>query len=199
MPESPPPVDHKAPTAIGRIIRWDALAAIVASLVGLLALLVAGYTAYIQREQVRAQVWPYLAMGSSNADGQYEFVTTNKGVGPVIVRSVQVLVAGKPVNNWAALREAIAFEPTGSVVTGTLDGTVLAPGETLHWIRFANAADVDQFRRDWAKFHVEARVCYASTLGETWLVDFRPGWPGGFRPRAAEDCPRLPAAVRFDD
>jgi hypothetical protein len=31
---------------------------VIAAGIGLLALLVAGYTAYLQRQQVRAQVWP---------------------------------------------------------------------------------------------------------------------------------------------
>ncbi|MGH8155426.1 MAG: hypothetical protein ACREP0_09375 [Rhodanobacteraceae bacterium] len=68
---SEPSRNHDDPrgAATKRGIRWDAMAAIIASLVGLLALIVAGYTAYIQRQQVRAQVWPYLQMGVANAYG----------------------------------------------------------------------------------------------------------------------------------
>ncbi len=40
------------------------LAAVIAAFVGLLALCVSGYTAYLQRQQVRAQVWPYIEFGS---------------------------------------------------------------------------------------------------------------------------------------
>ena len=47
---------------------WDGVAAIVAALIGFLALLVSGYTAYIQRQQVRAQVWPYLLIGYADFD-----------------------------------------------------------------------------------------------------------------------------------
>lgn len=53
-------------------VNWDAVAAIIAAFIGLLALLVGGYTAYIQRQGVqteitgvRAQVWPYLEIGDS--------------------------------------------------------------------------------------------------------------------------------------
>ena len=49
MPESPPNPGEAVPAAAERRIRWDALAAVIAALVGLLALIVAGYTAYIQR------------------------------------------------------------------------------------------------------------------------------------------------------
>lgn len=67
---------------LGREIRWDAAAAIIASLVGLLALMIAGYTAYIQRQQVSAQVWPYLMW--ANSDNGMDYLWINKGVGPAM-------------------------------------------------------------------------------------------------------------------
>ena len=62
------PVDKR----LGREIRYDAIAAVIATLVGMLALLVAGYTAYIQRQQVRAQVWPWLVAGNNDNDRSSE-------------------------------------------------------------------------------------------------------------------------------
>jgi hypothetical protein len=46
-----------------RASRYDA---IIATLVGVCALCVSGYTAYMQRPQVRAAVWPILEFDSSN-------------------------------------------------------------------------------------------------------------------------------------
>lgn len=197
MSEAPHHPDEHAATRRG--IRWDALAAIIASLVGLLALIVAGYTAYMQRQQVRAQVWPYLEMGSSNGGGHYELAALNKGVGPLIVRNVQVLVAGKRVTDWTQLQRAIGFQPAGPVVHSTLNKTVLAPGDVVNWIVFQNAEDINAFRVAWAKFHVEARVCYVSTLGESWLTVYHVSWPGGFRPRPVAACPQVPDADQFND
>lgn len=198
MSAAPRPPDDSQFARTKRGIRWDALAAIVASLVGLLALIVGGYTAYIQREQVRAQVWPYLLLGSSNADGHYELTAINRGVGPLIVRSVEVLANGKPVRDWHALFDLLGFEPTGGDVSSTLNQTVLAPGDPLHWIAFRNANDINAFRADWARLHVEARVCYSSTLGESWLTVYRPGWSGGFRPQPVSNCPIGSGPVQFD-
>lgn len=42
--------------------RYDA---VVATFIGVLALLVSAYTAYTQRQQVRAQVWPYVEIMSN--------------------------------------------------------------------------------------------------------------------------------------
>ena len=42
---------------------WNGVSAVIAALIGLLALLVSGYTAVLQQQQVRAQVWPYIETG----------------------------------------------------------------------------------------------------------------------------------------
>ena len=51
-----------------RASRYDA---VIATFVGFLALCVSGYTAYMQRQQVRAAVWPILEFDSGN--GPYSF------------------------------------------------------------------------------------------------------------------------------
>src|SRR5258708_39495449 len=76
--------------------RYDA---VIATFVGLCALCVSGYTAYVQRQQVGAAVWPILEFGSSNAP-DIHFTLANKGVGPAIIRNVIVKVDGQPVKNW---------------------------------------------------------------------------------------------------
>src|SRR6266478_9506739 len=80
-------------TETRRASRYDA---VIATFVGLCALCVSGYTAYIQRQQVRAAVWPILQFGSSNAP-DIHFTLANKGVGPAIIRNVIVKVDGQPV------------------------------------------------------------------------------------------------------
>lgn len=108
-PNEPTPKDGAR-----RPIQWDALAAIIASLVGFLALLVAGYTAYVERytaeiqeKQVQAQVWPWLAAG--NNDNESSIEVTNKGVGPAIIRSAQVFVDGKPQPDWQHVLMALGI------------------------------------------------------------------------------------------
>src|SRR5438046_1878347 len=72
--------------------RYDAL---IATFVGLCALCVSGYTAYVQRQQVRAAVWPILEFDSGN--GPIRFILANKGVGPAIIKHVIVRVDDHPV------------------------------------------------------------------------------------------------------
>ena len=56
-----------------RASRYDA---VIATFVGLCALCVSGYTAYVQRQQVRAVVWPILEFQTSNAPDIHFTVAT---------------------------------------------------------------------------------------------------------------------------
>src|SRR5689334_7799721 len=111
---------------------WDGAAAVIAAFVGLLALFVSGYTAYIQHQQVRAQVWPYLEAG--NDDGNQAIYVYNKGVGPAIVKSVQIFIDGKPQTTWAHV--LIALGLTAEHYTqSTLNPGVISAGEQVRAIR----------------------------------------------------------------
>src|SRR5437868_10482640 len=83
--------------------RYDAL---IATFVGVCALCVSGYTAYMQRQQVRAMVWPILEFDSSN-DPNIHLTLSNKGVGPAIIRHVVVKVDGDLVTNWIEVMEKL--------------------------------------------------------------------------------------------
>ena len=69
---------------------WEMVSSIVAIVVGCLALGVTAYTAFLQRRQAHASVWPRLVFDESGPD--YHYVAVNKGVGPAIVHSMEVLV-----------------------------------------------------------------------------------------------------------
>src|SRR4029450_13908394 len=84
--------------------RYDA---VIATFVGLCALCVSGYTAYMQRQQVRAAVWPILEFDSSNHP-EIPFIPANKGGGPGIIRHIVVKVDRQPVVDWPeALRKLV--------------------------------------------------------------------------------------------
>jgi hypothetical protein len=170
-----PPVDPNdpVPPRLRREIRWDAVAAIIASLVGFLALLVAGYTAYIERyiaeiqtKQVQAQVWPWLVAG--NNDNERSIEVLNKGVGPAIVRSAQVFVDGKPQPDWQHVLEALGTVPH-QYSQSTLNPNVLTPGEKVPAIQFANEDDYRRFRAAAVTHLTLVNICYCSTLGECWM------------------------------
>jgi hypothetical protein len=83
-----------------RASRYDA---IVATLVGVCALVVSAYTAYIQRQQVRAQVYPIIQVTSGWSDDEIHVNFANKGSGPALIRNVVLTADGKAIHSWIEL------------------------------------------------------------------------------------------------
>jgi len=207
MTSPQPDPDKQAPPAERRAVKWDAVAAIIASLVGFLALLVAGYTAYVQRytaeiqnKQVQAQVWPYLISG--NNDLTQSLVVNNKGTGPAIVRIVQVRINGTPQRDWNQLVANMGLPPH-SFFQATINREVLSPGEELQIIRFSDKALWQRFK-DAALNRMSIDICFCSTLGECWISSNKnligpPSMPLQLRVKPVGQCPRLPAAEVFNN
>src|ERR1700746_3190781 len=102
----------------------------IATFIALLAVCVAGYTAYMQRQQVRAAVWPILEFDSSN--GPIRFTLANKGVGPAIIKHVILKVDDQPVKNWAEVLEKILGPGYHPGAESDMSGGVFAAGETMN-------------------------------------------------------------------
>lgn len=192
---TPKPVRDTTPS---RKRNWDALAAVLAAGIGFLALVVSGYTAYIQRQQVRAQVWPYLIAG--NDDGNQSIFVYNKGVGPAIVKSAQVFIDGKPQPDWAHVIAALGL-PEHGYSQSTLNPDVISAGEQ---VRAIHVVDKDRWQvfRDGAATRMTLDICYCSTLDECWMYSDR--HPVGYKAIAqlvnpVDRCPRLPDAEVFNN
>jgi hypothetical protein len=182
------PVPEKAPRAA---TRYDA---IIATLVGFLALCVSGYTAYMQRQQVRATVWPILQFDSSN--GPIRFTLANKGVGPAIIKHVIVKLDDQPVKDWAAVLEKIIGPGKHPGEESDMGGHVLSAGESMNVFTPHNDAkqplDFDKANPLWVKLDtgrlkVTVDICYCSTLGECWTLR-----GGGSTPSVTTECRDCP-------
>lgn len=201
MTESrPDAIDVPANVQARRIRNWDALGAVIAALIGLLALCVSGYTAWIQRQQVRAQVWPWLLAG--NNDNQNSVEVYNKGVGPAIVRSAQLWVDGKPQPDWNHLLDALGVAKPRTYSESTVYPNVLSSGETVSIIKFTDKDAYQRFRAAAIQKHMTIAICFCSTLGECWrywdnhLVGYKEGM---VQVRPVDRCPPLAPAEEFNN
>lgn len=208
MSESPNESEQKDPAVARRGNRWD-VSAIIAASIGFLALLVGGYTAYIQRQQVRAQVWPYLSMGESDylpgddaTAGQGFIVShggviqaSNSGVGPALVRSIEVDVNGNPQPDWPHVFRALDVSIPGTGYTASsLNGKVMPADARVNMlVVYGQKAWVD-FRH---KFFTEVTVhyCYCSTLHDCWTGKFGKANQIPQKPRAS--CPKVAVMGEF--
>jgi hypothetical protein len=173
---------------------WDGTTAIIAALIGLLALAVSGYTAYLQRQQVRAQVWPYLEPGMSSS--KREVTLFNRGVGPAIIESVQVLVDGKPQRNWPAVFAALGIDFGHHIPYSTINGVVIPANDHVTQLLFPTAEDFNLFTRQIKR--VVMKVCYCSSLGDCWAYDGRAQTPAETHLALAE-CRATGADEFFDN
>lgn len=188
---------------------WDAVAAVVAALIGLLAIFISGYTAWNVRQQTRAQVWPYLQMGESDylpsdlAKGGDPIVShggtleaLNKGVGPAIVRSVEVLVDGNPQPGWHHVFKALGYRSDPAFEVSSFDHTVLSPSNNLNFLTIYGQKAWLRFKSKFVK-NVVIRTCYCSTLGDCWTstLDFRKRYRQG---QPVGSCPRIPQDEQFE-
>jgi hypothetical protein len=175
---------------------------IIATLVGVSALFVSGYTAYVQRQQVRAAVWPILEYTTSNQP-ELRFTVANKGVGPAIVRHVVVTVDGQPVRDWAEAPRKLLGPGLHRNSSSTLSGHVLSAGEIRDVLvpyddenrplLFDKRGELfDILNRERSRVFME--ICYSSTLGECWTL--RSG-PNGSSTTETRTCPDR-SAVTFE-
>ena len=179
--------------------RYDA---IIATLVGFCALCVSGYTAYMQRQQVRGAVWPILEFDHSN--GPIRFTLANKGVGPAIIKHVVVKVDDQPAKNWAEVLDKIIGPGYHPGEESDMSGRVFAAGETRNvFTPFDDAQHPVAFDKSnplwekWntARFRVTAEICYCSTLDECWTV--RGGGKTSNTTTPTRQCPG-PSAITFE-
>lgn len=151
-----------------REYNWDAIAAIIAALIGLLAIIVSGYTAWNVRQQTRAQVWPHLEIAWS--DSRQSLLALNPGVGPAITRSVVVRVDGKPQPDWSHVLKALGLAKDQiKLQQSTLNGFVLSPGETYKFLVIPDRTPYEKFSSV-AHKKMGLQVCFCSTLDDCWQI-----------------------------
>ena len=182
-----------------RASRYDA---VIATLVGLLALCVSSYTAYMQRQQVRAAVWPILECYSSNAP-DIHWTLSNKGVGPAIIRDVVVRMDGEPVRNWNEVFEKLLGPGRYPGSESDMNGHAFAAGESVTVFTphdpENNPLNFDKSNPLWVRMNkdrlrVTVEICYCSTLGECWTLR-----AGGLTPSTTTETRRCPSpsAISF--
>jgi hypothetical protein len=166
------------------------------TLVGFCAVCVSAYTAYVQRQQVRAAVWPILEFDSSNEP--IHFTLANKGVGSAIIRHAIVRVDGQPVRNWKETLEKILGPGEHRYSESDMSGHVIAAGESATVFTphdpENNPLNYDKSNPLWVKMNkdrlrVSVEICYCSTLDECWTLR-----ASGLRPSTTTETRRCPTA-----
>ena len=177
---APPPL---APSARPRDPEfWIAIGALAVSAIAMLSS-VLQFT--VQRSQERAAAWPFISLNTAYSSEGFAFVVQNKGMGPALVRRVDVFLDGRPVEGWPGVLDGLygPGHPYGWDRIGATDveDRVFAPGERVEafnipWRAPGGEAgkpgeDDPRVREgfgDASRFTVCA--CYCSVLGDCWIT-----------------------------
>ena len=150
---------------------WDAVAAVIASVIGAVALAVSAYTAHVQRQQLRAQVWPRLELGYSSVE--MTMFVNNAGTGPARVTAVRVTVDRVPVKTWNDVQNKAGFRDGALLNRSGLSHRVLPADKQAVIIK---PSDNEQSRNKFRDLlpggthAVDIAVCYCSVLDECWAT-----------------------------
>jgi hypothetical protein len=174
----------------------ELLAAIASGLVAVCAVATSTYNVYLQRQQVRAQVWPRLLFDTSLTRSKgFSLVLTNRGVGPAEVKRVRVTVDGKPAEDWPhAITTLLGKNDFSLANLQPMEDEIISPGMDLHALELPNLDDSRKLVEELQKERLDIELCYCSSLGECWIYgSTAPKVPMGTRP--VDSC--VPDATPF--
>jgi hypothetical protein len=168
--------------------RRDLLAATASGLVGALALATSTYNVYLQRQQVRAQVWPRLNLGVDWSDDTVTFEVQNRGVGPADIRRVRVWVDGTRVPDWVSAISALLKKKSFRLPNiNEVEHQVMSPGLQISPVKMAGPDAIEILKQ---RRRLGIEICYCSTLEECWILS---------APSLAEPPASVPVAACVPD
>jgi hypothetical protein len=149
-------------------IETSLIAAIAAGVVGLSALGVSVYEAYLMREQQRASVWPIVEAWSFHmSESGFGVSVANKGIGPALLRSVDVSVDGVRKHSWQQLYGELLGTDSLRYNMSAISGNVLAAGEML--TIFSVSPDDGSKAFHEVSENVSFEICYCSVFEQCWV------------------------------
>ena len=151
----------------------DRIMSVSAIVAAIAAVLVAAYEARINREYQRISVWPRIQQSNSFAGADtYQRIVSNVGVGPALIRSVQVNVDGVARRNWSDVIHALIGKPApGHIYSALHAGYVVLPNKDMTVLKIPPGEDAQKFWEQTQTPRLSIRICYSSLFDECWVSD----------------------------
>ena len=148
----------------------EMITALSAMVIGLVAVVIGAYQAKVASDQRAASVWPYIQVGRySIQDEKYGFNIINKGVGPAIIKQMDVFVDDKPYPDWTSVFQAL-LKTKSSVpsIYSSTNKSVIAVNETINMIDVNSPELISKIQAK--PDNIMIQVCYCSIFEECWLT-----------------------------
>ena len=150
----------------------QAMSSFLALVISVAALFVSIYEANLLRAQEKMMIWPYVEVGPSYSSDGFNIVVNNEGIGPAIIRSIEVSYNGQKFQSWEELLDHI--KPGYKIDYGTsgmsnINGRVIRPGNQIRALHLPWNEETRFIAGQLANFKV--KVCYCSVADNCWIFD----------------------------
>jgi hypothetical protein len=173
------------------------LGALASGFVAVLALVISAYTVYLQRQQLKAQLWPRVLIEAARTDHDHFTVSLkNRGVAPAEVRAFRLTVAGEYTTDWfdwlkrIGLKQGVQEIEGGSFSMNAPEGEVIGVGEDLEIFKTDSLQAISLALAD---DDTAMSLCYCSVLDDCWVYD-APAGEAKATTTPVERCPTYPTA-----
>ena len=125
---------------------------------------------------------------SSEGEPQMGLSIANQGVGPALIRGMEIAYQGRAYAGPHELLRACCVTDGGGIklLTSAANGQVLRPGEETVFVSFGPGdlppGAFDRF--DQVRQELRMRVCYCSVFDDCWVAD-----GSGLNPEPVRQCP----------
>lgn len=145
---------------------------IMALSISILALCVSVYEANIMRSQQKATVWPYLWLSQGYNSEGFSFNAGNNGIGPALIKSVEVRYKGELIKDMSELLDKIKPDHKlgyNQLRMSSFNQTVMKAGEERQIFFMPWNEETREMVKSMQ--YVSIKVQYCSVLEDCWVFD----------------------------
>jgi hypothetical protein len=173
-----------------RLTFWQTILSVAGVFIAVVALYAALSESSAVRQQTAAAVWPFVQLSIADSDtadaADFTLSFTNAGVGPAKMRTMQLVVDGEPVRDWADAVERLGGQLNDSLSRNFITNRVLSPDERVDSIHTNDPELARKFQAVMGNSENYIIYCYCSIFDECWVADSRKDLQN---PETAEQCP----------
>lgn len=149
----------------------ERILSITALLTAVVAVLLGVIESQRSHEHRKLSVEPHVLIGNAfHADGMYQLLLQNNGLGPARVGTIEVHVDGKRMTNWESVVNAVTETEAKSIAHSTLVTDLMIPaGEAIYPMQIVDKTIGDQFFQNRSKHRIEIELCYCSVYRDCWV------------------------------
>jgi len=194
LKEEPGPRLARTERMFLRLTLWQTVLSVVGVFIAVVALYAALTESAAVRQQTAAAVWPFVQFSTEDFDtgetAEVAIYFTNTGVGPARMRSMQLVVAGKPVSDWDAAVSQLGADASDLFRRNFVANRVLSPGEKVEAFGTSDPTLARRLLAAVERADTYITFCYCSIFDECWLTDSR---------RSLHDPDRVASCPDFGD